>query len=234
MLLDSRRMVEFEGVVQGLCAKSFEGGLGLALDLLSLFSTQHFISSNFPMVFEICGEGLLGFCFGDRFVRCFFSALIDVSGHAGNLDAAFNVLKEAIKMKTAVQLETLEKTYQGLLGLCIGDRFVSKYYGGNYYLHKSKKSLSCVAARSGFRGGVMVTKCSAAKEQLKSAKEDIKELIRTQDKKVKHVPDLNGDVASTVPHGDSATFDETDKAAGYLTSSSKANQTEGYPTSNGT
>ncbi|GAB2235788.1 hypothetical protein Drorol1_Dr00026229 [Drosera rotundifolia] len=87
--------------------------------------------------------------------------------------------------------------------------------------------------------------------------------------KVKHVPNLNGDVAMTVPHGDSATFDETDEAAGasdqnftfqelpvdstlqekaqnfvkyghldvnegYLTSSSKVNQTEGYPTSNGT
>ncbi|GAB2219872.1 hypothetical protein Drorol1_Dr00007511 [Drosera rotundifolia] len=45
---------------------------------------------------------------------------------------------------------------------------------------QSKKSLSCVAARSGFRGGVLVTKCSASKEQLKSAKEDIKELLRTQ------------------------------------------------------
>ncbi|KAL9264011.1 PTST homolog 3, chloroplastic-like protein [Drosera capensis] len=91
-----------------------------------------------------------------------------------------------------------------------------------------------------------------------------------QDKKVKHVTDLNGDVAMKVPHGDSATFEETDEAAGggsdqnftfqelpidstlrekaqnfvkyghldvnegYLTSSSKANQTEGYPTSNGT
>ncbi|GAB2220435.1 hypothetical protein Droror1_Dr00008086 [Drosera rotundifolia] len=42
---------------------------------------------------------------------------------------------------------------------------------------KSKKSLSCVAARSGFRGGVLVTKCSASKEELKSAKEDIKELL---------------------------------------------------------
>ncbi|GAB2218146.1 hypothetical protein Droror1_Dr00001364 [Drosera rotundifolia] len=88
-------------------------------------------------------------------------------------------------------------------------------------------------------------------------------LILEQDKKVKHVPDLNGDVAMTVPHGDSATFVENDEAAGgvikilhsrnclliqqnfvkyghwdvnesYLTSSSKANQTEGYPTSNGT
>ncbi|KAL9268253.1 PTST homolog 3, chloroplastic-like protein [Drosera capensis] len=90
-----------------------------------------------------------------------------------------------------------------------------------------------------------------------------------QDKKVKHVTDSNGDVAMKVPRGDSATFDETDEAAGgsdqnftfqelpvdltlrekaqnfvkyghldenegYLTSSSKANQTEGYPTSNGT
>ncbi|GAB2224355.1 hypothetical protein Drorol1_Dr00005110 [Drosera rotundifolia] len=47
-------------------------------------------------------------------------------------------------------------------------------------LSQSKKSLSCVAARIGFRGGVLVTKCSASKEQLKSAKEDIKELLRTQ------------------------------------------------------
>ncbi|GAB2239321.1 hypothetical protein Droror1_Dr00025234 [Drosera rotundifolia] len=48
------------------------------------------------------------------------------------------------------------------------------------WLMQSKKSLSSVAARSGFRGGVLVTKCSASKEQPKSAKKDIKELLRTQ------------------------------------------------------
>ncbi|GAB2211393.1 hypothetical protein Droror1_Dr00024705 [Drosera rotundifolia] len=45
---------------------------------------------------------------------------------------------------------------------------------------QSKKSFSCVATRSRFRGGVLLTKCPTSKEQLKSAKEDMKELLRTQ------------------------------------------------------
>ncbi|GAB2225075.1 hypothetical protein Droror1_Dr00005860 [Drosera rotundifolia] len=44
----------------------------------------------------------------------FFSALIDVAGHAGNLDAAFNVLKEA-----RVQIRRLGITvYSSLMGAC--------------------------------------------------------------------------------------------------------------------
>ena len=47
-------------------------------------------------------------------MQIFFSALIDVAGHAGKLDAAFEVIQEA--RDRGIQVGTV--TYSSLMGAC--------------------------------------------------------------------------------------------------------------------